>query len=151
MWKSKNLFLNNELLSLLKCRKNEIENFITVRPPCYCVPFNWCGASRFYCDLIIRQIVVVSSSNGKKLKTESGDCKCAVEEMPTRKFSFEMKRSNNHRTASLANLMTHQAQILFGSTEIFLFSRCWRMQKTTFTDRVRSSSAGKGYNSYHVT
>ena len=102
MWKSKNLFLNNELLSLLKCRKNEIENFITVRPPCYCVPFNWCGASRFYCDLIIRQIVVVSSSNGKKLKTESGDCKCAVEEMPTRKFSFEMKRSNNHRTAPLS-------------------------------------------------
>ena len=48
--------------------KYEIENFITVRPPCYCVPFNWCGASRFYCDLIIRQVFLCFKQQREKVE-----------------------------------------------------------------------------------
>ena len=124
MWNQKILQKLNQTNStaVADVLKYEIENFITVRPPCYCVPFNWCGASRFYCDLIIRRVVFVSSSNGKRLKMESGDCKCAVEEMPTKKV---LVRDEKIKQSPHCVVGQSDDASLIVSTEIFSFSWCW--------------------------
>ena len=131
-----------------RCWRVEIWNrklIPNAQSPC-CEHFNWCGASLFYCAIWWASTeLLFHAATGKGWKWNQVTANAQLKKCRQRKFSFEMKRSNNHRTASLANLMTHQAQILFldRRKSIFLFSRCCWRRKLLLPTECDQAAPGK--------